>query len=111
MSFAWGIFDDAHLLDCDESAPGNHLVENGKQAFDMSLVVYNFDEHGQICRQLDEIRRVNHTAGPEACRALEDRRAGKTLSTKAFEQRPRKRSVMESIRLSQKDPNQKLLAV
>ena len=48
-----------HRLDRHQRTAGQHLVEDRQQTVDVLLIVHDFNQDGQVGRQLDQIGRVN----------------------------------------------------
>ena len=107
---ARGVLDDSYLFHRHE-AFGHHLLEDGEQALHVLLALDDLDEHGQIVRELEKVRRVQDALGSEAGDAAEHRRAREALPAEALEQRRLEGLVLPAVALADEDTDQDLVAV
>ena len=103
--------DDAHTFYCHERPTRHHLVKDWGQTIDVRLIVNDFDHDWQICRQLDQVRRVNDTVRANPCHAMHDSRTSKAFSAETLQERPRQRRVVPLVRFAEEDANEELIAV
>ena len=100
-----------HLLDRHERPLREHLVEDRKKLVDVSLVVHDLDEDGEIGRQVDDALSVDDAGSSKPGEAVNDRRTCEALLAQSFEQRAVERLMMPLVRVADEDANQTLLAV
>jgi hypothetical protein len=70
--FSSGRFQHTNLFHGDQRPARDHLVEDGEKPIDVGLIVHDLDQHGEISRQLDEARGVNHTTRAEPGDAMDN---------------------------------------
>src|ERR687897_3934306 len=97
------------LLQGDQ-AVADHLFEDGLEALDVLLGVYDLDDQRQIPRELEQVCRMHDTARAEAGQPAQHGGARETFPAQALDERIGQRSPVPAVALADEDADHPLLA-
>src|SRR3972149_2936495 len=101
---------DADRLEGDEPFR-DKLVDCWQKGVDLLFRIHDLDHDRQVCRELEELRRMDSGVASEAHRAAENRRAGQVRFSRATHDRLVQRPVAARLLVALADKDAKQYAV